>query len=438
MFDNIILCHTFTHNMATVNYRLRSNSNKDVQIYAYLSLGRGAMIQSKTGFTINPKNWSESTKRPKQNTAENKVLFNNLKKLETYIYNLLNESNSIGEITDKFWLDNAIQNCFERAGKKATDSTLLTTHIEYIIDNANTRKISGSNKIGLSARRVISYKSFLKTVSNYQRKIKRQIQFSDINKPFVDSLINWLMNEQMYSVNYSGKIVDNLKTVCLDAQKMGKKVNPYVEKIESFSESSEDRNIVTLTFEELDQIRNTPLSKQSLINARKWLIIGCEIGQRGGDLLNITKKSIRYNKNFLYLDVLQQKTGKSVTIGVPNKYVIDILENELPTKISSQKLNVYLKELCKAAEINEVIEGKKINPITKRKEIGQYPKWQLISSHVCRRSFATNYYKKIPTPILIEITGHSKESLFLDYINKSKDKDENANLFMKFYEEINN
>ena len=35
--------------------------------------------------------------------------------------------------------------------------------------------------------------------------------------------------------------------------------------------------------------------------------------------------------------------------------------------------------------------------------------------------------------ILINITGHSKESLFL----KREDKDANADLFMQFYEEIN-
>jgi hypothetical protein len=42
----------------------------------------------------------------------------------------------------------------------------------------------------------------------------------------------------------------------------------------------------------------------------------------------------------------------------------------------------------------------------------------------------------VPTAILIGITGHSKESLFLDYINQSEDKDSNADLFMKYYQQI--
>ena len=99
-------------------------------------------------------------------------------------------------------------------------------------------------------------------------------------------------------------------------------------------------------------------------------------------------------------------------------------------------MNEYFKELCEAVKINEPTKGKKYDSISKRKKIGTYKKYELITSHICRRSFATNYYKKIPTPILIQITGHSKESTFLEYINEKEDKDENAKLFMKFWEQI--
>jgi integrase len=40
----------------------------------------------------------------------------------------------------------------------------------------------------------------------------------------------------------------------------------------------------------------------------------------------------------------------------------------------------------------------------------------LVSSHDLRRSFATNYIGKIPTPILMQITRHSKEITFLSYV----------------------
>jgi hypothetical protein len=56
----------------------------------------------------------------------------------------------------------------------------------------------------------------------------------------------------------------------------------------------------------------------------------------------------------------------------------------------------------------------------KRKVDGEFEKWQLITSHVCRRSFATNFYadQKYPTALLMNITAHSTEKQFLEYIGK--------------------
>ena len=44
-----------------------------------------------------------------------------------------------------------------------------------------------------------------------------------------------------------------------------------------------------------------------------------------------------------------------------------------------------------------------------------------ITTHTGRRSFATNYYynKEASTPMIMSVTGHTKESTFLKYINKS-------------------
>ena len=41
------------------------------------------------------------------------------------------------------------------------------------------------------------------------------------------------------------------------------------------------------------------------------------------------------------------------------------------------------------------------------------------TSHIGRRSFATNNYGTIPTALLIGVTGHSTETMFLEYIGKT-------------------
>jgi len=443
--------------MAKIKFLLQSKSENS-QIYIRVSISQFLSVKKKTGFTINPKDWSGTTHRPKQNNPENKTTHSSLNKLEAFVFDNLNNDLSKGVLIDGYWLENQINNCFKRVIK--TDSGLLINHIQYIIDNANTRKVktNGGFKIGLSPSTLKNYSLFKNIVAEYQTTIKKQIHFIDITKPFVDKFTNWLINTKNYSTNYSGKQLEILKTVCIDAEKNEIEVTPYSKTIQHFRESDKDRYIQTLSFVELEKIQNADFTKQELLdkfkkdnpnitirlaittamlnNARNWILLGCEIGQRGGDLLNITPENIRYNGKSIYIDIIQQKTNKSVTVGVFSPYVSEMVMNNFPKKIPHQKLNDIIKVVCKLAGIVEVVKGTKLNTETNRKETGFYPKYELIASHCFRRSFATNYYKKIPTPILINITGHSKESLFLTYINKREDKDSNADLFKKFYDEL--
>jgi hypothetical protein len=203
--------------MATVQFRLRSKANKNVSIKVRVTLNRGNDLELNTGFTINPKDWSKDTDRPKQNNTENKLIFSNLKKLDSFIYNNLNKDLGNNVLIDSFWLDSQIKDCFERVEK--TDSGLLVNHIQYIIDNANTRKVrtNGGFKIGLSKSTIKNYTLFKNIITEYQKTSKKQIHFVGITKPFVDKFTNWLVNTKNYSTNYSGKQLEILKTVCIDA-----------------------------------------------------------------------------------------------------------------------------------------------------------------------------------------------------------------------------
>lgn len=441
--------------MATIQFRLRSQANKNVSIKIRVSLSRSNVLELNTGFTVNPKDWSEKTNLPKQTTPENKTLSNNLKKLEQFILTNLNKNLSDGILIDKYWLESSINKCFNRVEK--ADTGFILNHTQYIVDNANTRTIKGNT--GLSKETIKSYVSFKKVVTEYQIAIKKEIQFIDLTAPFIEKFKIWLLNKKKYAKNTAGRKLQMLKTICIDAEKHEIPVTPYSKIIQHFGESDKDRYIQTLSFEELEQIKNVDftdteqltafkkanikltkgisITPETLNNARNWILLGCEIGQRGGDLLNVTHENIRYKNNRYYFDIIQQKTNKSVTIGTIAPSIIDIIENNLPTKIGHQKLNDYIKVVCKLAGIDTIVKGTKLNTETNRKEFGTFPKYELMASHCFRRSFATNYYKKIPTPILINITGHSKESLFLIYINKREDKDANADLFMQFYEELN-
>ncbi len=471
--------------MATVNFRIRSKANKNVAIKVYLSIGRENLIESNTGFTINPKDWNikqnnkkeqsnkelitdENAKKklpkkkgfPIQNNTENKIIFNNLKKLESFIFENLNTDLGKGILIDANWLENTIKTCFNRVEK--TDNNLFINHVQYIIDNASTRKFKqgGVVKIGLSDATIKNYKTFRNLILEYEKYQKKQIRFLDITEPFIEKFSNWLFIVRTYGDNYAGKISETVKTVCIDAEKSGITTTKTSREIQSFRKADEDKYIQILSFSELDIIKkldftdveklnafkkenpqltkNIALTTKTLEDGRNWMLIGCSIGQRGNDLLSITKNNFRHTKKGVYIDVLQEKTKKSVTIGINDSYIITILNHKFPEHITDVRLNSLSKIICKMAGITQVVEGEKLNIIINRKEFGNFPKFELISSHCFRRSFASNYYKLIPTPILMNITGHSKESLFLIYINKREDKDANADLFMKYTEEINN
>ncbi|NCP83318.1 MAG: hypothetical protein GW823_00180 [Bacteroidetes bacterium] len=95
-----------------------------------------------------------------------------------------------------------------------------------------------------------------------------------------------------------------------------------------------------------------------------------------------------------------------------------------PRLISDQKYNDYIKLVCEQAGINNLVKGSKKQETSKgskiyRKTTGTFKKCNLVTSHIGRRSFATNFYGKIPTSYLIYVTGHSSEAMFLNYIGKS-------------------
>lgn len=91
----------------------------------------------------------------------------------------------------------------------------------------------------------------------------------------------------------------------------------------------------------------------------------------------------------------------------------------MPKKIGKNSFNKYLKELCRRAGINTIVKARQPRTATTESKLIEGQKWEFVSSHVCRRSFATNYYGKIPTSTLKAITGHATEEMFLRYIGKT-------------------
>ena len=271
----------------------------------------------------------------------------------------------------------------------------------------------------------------LQIVKAYEFEKSEKLCLNAIDKYTAESFTRFLKIEQQYSDNYCGQLLKLLKIILRDAEKSGLEVHPYFNYIESFKQKSSDRILHILNPLEIKTLKELKQILEVFQDSYKWLLIGLCIGQRVSDLLKLTPSNLRKAPTGLYLDILQQKTKKAVTVAVADPLVIEILENEFPRRVSQVVFNKQIKALCKLAGIEDLVSGFKNNPKTRRKEIINAPKYEFVTSHIMRRSFASNYYGKIETPLLMNITGHSKESTFLTYIGTHQNKDALADLFMQ-------
>lgn len=401
--------------MATIKYILRSE-NENSNIFVRYSIDRKTRLIKKTGFIIDANDWNSDKGQPKSKNNELKALKTKLDKLSISLETAYNNSVSNGLTLTGDWLQEQID-IFNNK-KQVIELDVLTNYIQKYIDEAPYKQ-NQKKETGLSSGRVQNVKLFKNTIERYETESfkGKSILIKDINLQFVEKFKMWLFN-QKYSINYVGKNIANLKTICLDAFKNDIETSTQLKNIKIVSEKKAPEQIIVLTEQEQDKIKDAVLLREALVNARKWLLLGCLIGQRGGDLLNITDKNIKELNGIKIIELKQQKTGKLVAIPLlPD--ALEIIESGLPYKLSLARFNEYIKDVCEIAEINEPITAKiKVtsrNPLI----VETKPKFNFITSHVCRRSFATNFYGRIPTPILKNITAHGTEQMFLSYIGKT-------------------
>ena len=342
---------------------------------------------------------------------------------------MLNNLNNICYMHVNFYKRPQIQ--VNNSHSKMENSTLFLEYLSEFIANSATRRVNGYGTVGLAHNTIRTYKSLYRIIKEYELEKSQQLFLAGIDKNTAVSFTQFLKIEKQYSDNYCGQLLKLLKIILRDAQKSGFEIHPYSNYIESFKQKSSDRIIHFLNPAEIKVLKGLERIPSELEDSYKWLLIGLSIGQRVSDLLSLNASNIRKANNGLYIDIIQQKTKKAVTIGVADPLVIDLLESEFPKVLSQEAFNKHIKMICKIAGIDEVVRGFKNNPKTRRKEVLSAPKYEFVTSHIMRRSFATNYYGKIETPLLMNITGHTKESTFLTYIGTHQNKDALADLFMQ-------
>lgn len=401
--------------MATVNFEIRSRS-ENANIYVRVSIDRNRVFRRKSGYAINPQFWSVKKNEPKTTDPDSRILKNKLDDFKLKLTKVLNLALEQNVIIDSAWLKDQIDLI---TGKREIISLdILTNYFDYYIANL-PNKVRSNGTVGVKPTTITKYKTLKSKIENFQVYSRKNYLVRDVGLDFRTKFIHYLKHKEQLHSNTIGRLIPFVKSICRDAKINGIETHYQLDQIKGYTVPSHK---VFFDLKELDAIRKLNLDSAALNNARNWLIIGCYCGQRVSDLLRLSSSNIITKKGRRFIELTQIKTQKAIVIPI-HSIVQEILEQragEFPSKISAQKFNLHIKTVAELAGINEVIEGGKIDTKKNRKVIGYYPKYELITSHICRRSFATNHYGEIPTALLMRITGHSSEKTLRIYLGKEE------------------
>lgn len=423
--------------MATVNFLYRSTKEKAPLTLRllYRHNGKDFLFASKTNYEIEKDYWKNNHfKKRKDITIQNKQLEVNkdLKEIENFILDKFNQSEI--EKINKKWLTKQLEH-FYNPPQEEKENEDITYWINKIINEAHTRD-NGKGGVGLGQCRINAYKRLLTLFNKFQGKNNYKVR--ELNKKVFENFKKWLLIKHNYSHTYAFKKLSDLKGICKEAQSNGieTSIELFGIKTKQPTAYDNDMDVIFLTLEEIEQIEKATLLKEAHINARKWLILSCFTAQRGGDLIQISEDNFKKGTKSESIELIQQKTNKKVNIPILPK-VREIYNSGLPYKVSTQKLNKYFKEIGKIAKINtpvmgRIIEANEDSKVKKKRGVKKIrPKYKYISTHTGRRTFCTLHYGKLPTPIIMKVSGHKKESTFLTYINNNDDS--HIDEFLEYY-----
>ncbi len=151
--------------MATIKFLLQSKSNP-ANIYLRLSIDRNNVFKRKSGYVINPKDWSTDTNFPKPNDEDLKKLKTDLKTLGTEIEKKLNNAITAGNEISGDWLQEQIDTI--QGKQKKTDLDRLTSYIQGYIDNLPFKEFP-NGKRGVARGTIQKYNTLKTKIQDFEK-----------------------------------------------------------------------------------------------------------------------------------------------------------------------------------------------------------------------------------------------------------------------------
>jgi integrase len=419
--------------MPKVIFKLdKPNNNKTVIMMVSRYSSRKFILS--TGISIAPRNWNNEKQQAKVTgtaleqqeamTINKRLAKCNLSFLTAYDYFISN--NIIPTVTQ------LKERYFDQMGGKTTNekNTNLLAYISNLIDETGNTETT---------------KAYIK-VRNLLKKTPKsmQLEFQDLNIKKLRSITdNWtyLTSEEtgnLYTRSYLNKIASTLGSILKKAKLEGYPVPTDYEKGQWKPTKPNNEfmgNDCVLNKKEIEIMENAELNPR-FDKIRDLFLIGYYTGQRFSDFIRLTKENIVHYSDGEYLQFVQKKTNKKVPVPFTKKLKCIFEKYDgFPPKISSQKFNDAIKELCEHLGFNTLIVKYRVEGNSEKPKEVKVPKYKLVSSHTCRRSFCTNHaLDRVPSHIIMRISGHKDIRTLSQYVRFNVENPTSGEILRHYFE----
>jgi integrase len=306
---------------------------------------------------------------------------------------------------------------------KEKEKTILQLYHDYVFEKRDG-SVKGSKSV---------YKNSYNRYKEYCDTKNREIVFSEFDKTHYNGFVEFLRSKTIkdkykYKPSQINKLAANFITFVRHLEESGALGSITYSHLMKAPERGDDIQRLYLTIDELTKLKNCSGFSKNKEKVRDAFLVACFTGLRYGDLKALSKSSIE-SKHGIRLIVKQtEKTRKQVYIPIHEEVeaILGKYEGNFPKPVSNQKMNKYIKEICQIAGINDLIEMT-VYLADGSKPIVKTEKYNLITMHTARRSFATNLYNgDVDKTRIMNMTGHTTEKEFSKYLIVEGDKNAKA------------
>lgn len=307
----------------------------------------------------------------------------------------------------------------------------LTAYIARFVAEAQRGKRLNKKGVHYARYTLAGYLKLRRILTDFSTEAGRGVDFTDITLDFYKVFKLWLTGRGL-SLNYVGALLKDLKILLKQAHDDGLHSNTAYQH-RDFKKMTENVDSIYLSDSELSALFRLDLNANPRLDrTRDLFLIGAYTGLRFSDFSELRPEN--FKKEGRVLSCRTQKTSERIDVPIhPNvAAILAKYEGVTPRAVTNQQMNMALKDLGKHAaetitDFAERVESTRTQGGDRNTR--RVAKWELLTTHTARRSFATNaYLAGLPLTAIMKMTGHRSEVMLSRYLKVSSEQ--NALLYL--------